>query len=65
MPKLKTRKSLSKRVVKITASGRLLRRKTLSQHLAHRKSRRTRKNSGNKVGFATSQGKKARILINR
>ncbi|PIT97200.1 50S ribosomal protein L35 [Candidatus Berkelbacteria bacterium CG10_big_fil_rev_8_21_14_0_10_41_12] len=58
MPKIKTRKTVSKRIAKKTASGKLLRRKITSQHLVHRKSRRTRKQSGQKTNFSKSDEKK-------
>ncbi len=48
MPKIKTKKSASKRISKITKSGKIVRRKITSQHLARRKSKRTRKTSGDK-----------------
>lgn len=63
MPKLKTRKSIAKRVASVTASGRLLRRKTTAQHLVHRKSKRTRKNSGEKVAFSPAEEKKLKKLV--
>jgi len=47
--KLKTVKSASKRIVKITKNGIVLRRETSAQHLVAGKSKRTlRKNSKNK-----------------
>ena len=48
MPKIKTKKSVSKRISKITKSGKVMRRKITSQHLCRRKSKRTRKESGDK-----------------
>jgi len=48
MPKIKTKKSLSKRIFRITKSGKVIRKKITSQHLCHRKSKRVRKGSGNK-----------------
>ncbi len=41
MPKLKTRKAVAKRVVKITKTGKLLRRATSAQHRTTGKSSRT------------------------
>lgn len=41
MPKLKTRKSVAKRVVKVTGTGKLMRRATSAQHRTTGKSSRT------------------------
>ena len=41
MPKLKTRKAVAKRIVKITKTGKLLRRATSAQHRTTGKSSRT------------------------
>lgn len=41
MPKLKTRKSVAKRIVKVTSNGKLLRRSTSAQHRTTGKSKRT------------------------
>lgn len=45
MPKLKTVKSAQKRIIKITANGKLMRLTMSSQHLARKKSKRARKNA--------------------
>lgn len=63
MPKLKTRKSASKRLAKVTGTGKLMRRKTLAQHLVHRKSRRTRKESGDNLEFSKTEIEKIKKLI--
>lgn len=63
MPKIKTNKTATKRVTKITASGILVRRKTQAQHLVARKSRRTIKASGSDAKFQNAEGKKIRKLI--
>jgi len=63
MPKIKTRKSASKRLAKVTASGKMIRRKTLAQHLVKRKSKRTVKSSGNREEIVKSEIKKMKILI--
>jgi len=63
MPKLKTNKTTSKRVVRITGGGKLLRRNILSQHLVARKSRRTIKASGEKKEFSPAEEKKLRKII--
>lgn len=63
MPKIKTSKTATKRVTRITGSGILMRRKTLSQHLVARKSKRTVKSSGSDQKFQKAEGKKVRKLI--
>jgi len=62
MPKIKTRKSLSKRIVKVTKKGKILRRKTVAQHLAHRKTKRTKKESGKKITVSTANSRLAKAL---
>jgi len=62
MPKIKTKKSIKKRVAKVTGTKQILRRQTLSQHLCERKSKRTRKQSGQKTGLAKADEKKLRSL---
>ncbi|MCX6809387.1 MAG: 50S ribosomal protein L35 [Candidatus Berkelbacteria bacterium] len=62
MPKLKTRKTASKRLVKITVTGKLLRRKTTAQHLVHRKSKRTIERSGSLVEIKKSDLEKMKKL---
>lgn len=42
MPKIKTSKSAKKRIVKITKNGKYIRRGMSAQHLARRKSKRTK-----------------------
>ena len=62
MPKLKTSKSATKRL-KFTTTGKLLRRHTTSQHLARKKSKRTKKNSGKVENVSpTDKRKIARIV---
>ena len=63
MPKIKTRKSASKRIGKVTSSGKLMRRKTLAQHLVKRKTKRTVKTSGNAIEVAKSEIVKLKKLI--
>lgn len=41
MPKLKTRKSVAKRIVRVTSKGKLMRRATSAQHRTTGKSSRT------------------------
>jgi ribosomal protein L35 len=62
MPKLKTRKSATKRLAKVTASGKLIRRKTLAQHLVKRKTKRTIKSSGKPSEVVASEVKKLKRL---
>lgn len=52
MPKLKTRKSVAKRVVKVTSKGTLLRRATSAQHRTTGKSRRTLRQAKMKLSIA-------------
>jgi ribosomal protein L35 len=63
MPKLKTSKTASKRISKITKSGKLLRRKTLSQHLVHRKANRTIKRSGEDMQVTNADEQRIKKLI--
>jgi len=63
MPKIKTNKTLSKRISKITNSGKVVRRKTLSQHLVHRKTARTIAESGADVQVSRTESKKIKKLI--
>jgi len=62
MPKLKTSKTASKRLAKITASGKMMRRKTTAQHLVKRKTKRTIKESGNAVEVVASEAKRLKRL---
>lgn len=62
MPKIKTRKSASKRLAKVTASGKLMRRKTLAQHLVKRKTKRTVKTSGKSVEVVSVERKQLKRL---
>jgi len=59
---MKTRKSASKRLAKVTSSGKLIRRKTLAQHLVKRKTRRTIKSSGKSIEIVPSEVKKFKRL---
>lgn len=62
MPKLKTRKSAAKRIAKVSATGKILRKKTLAQHLVHRKSTRTIKTSGKEIRISKSDIEKLKKL---
>jgi len=62
MPKLKTRKSAAKRIAKVTSTGKILRKKTIAQHLVHRKSTRTVKTSGNEMTVSKSDTEKLKKL---
>lgn len=57
MPKLKSSKSASKRILKLTSRGKYLRRAMSTQHLASGKSRRS-KESSKKVYAVSSAGRK-------
>jgi len=59
MKKQKTSKTAAKRIVKVTGTGKILKRKTLAQHLVHRKSKRTIKQSG--VNTEVSRPEKNRV----
>jgi len=63
MPKIKTRKSAAKRLVKTTSRGLLLRRRILAQHLVHRKSKRSVKQSGGSLVFSKGEREKIKKLI--
>lgn len=63
MPKLKTSSSAKKRIVKVTAKGKLLRRRLVAQHLARKKSKRTKQKSGRSRGFFKGDLKKIRRLV--
>lgn len=58
MPKLKTRKTAAKRIAKVSSKGKILRKKTLAQHLVHRKSARTIKESGRELSLSKSDREK-------
>ena len=62
MPKLKTRKSATKRLAKVTATGKMVRRKTLAQHLVKRKTKRTIKSSGKSVEVASTETKRLKRM---
>jgi len=61
--KLKTSKSCSKRIIKITKSGKILRRSTSSQHLAANKSKRTKQGAGNATLLSKTSHDKIKKLM--
>ncbi|OQA53084.1 MAG: 50S ribosomal protein L35 [candidate division WS2 bacterium ADurb.Bin280] len=63
MPKQKTSKTAAKRIKKITSSGKIIRKKTLAQHLVHRKSDRTIAQSGTDKKIADEEKNKIKRLI--
>jgi ribosomal protein L35 len=63
MPKLKTNKTADKRIKKITSSGKVIRRKTLAQHLVKRKTARTINQSGNDMLVSRPEAKKIKMLL--
>lgn len=63
MPKLKTNKTADKRIKKITSSGKVIRRKTLAQHLVKRKTARTINQSGNDMLISRPEAKKIKMLL--
>lgn len=58
MPKLKTRQSVAKRIVKVTASGKMMRRATSAQHRTTGKSPRTLRQAKMKQEIAAGDAKK-------
>lgn len=61
--KAKTVKSAKKRILKITNSGKILRRTLSGQHLTHGKSKRVLRASNKKTAVALSDAKKLRKLV--
>lgn len=57
MPKLKTRKSVAKRIVKITKTGKMLRRSTSAQHRTTGKSPRTLRQAKMKEALTSGDAK--------
>lgn len=63
MPKLKTRKSVAKRIVKVTASGQMLRRSTSAQHRTTGKSPRTLRQAKMKTALGRSDAKSLKSAL--
>lgn len=63
MPKLKTRKSIAKRIVNVTASGKLMRRNTSAQHRTTGKSRRTLREAKMKEVLTKSDTKSVKKFL--
>lgn len=63
MPKLKTRKAVSKRVVTITASGQLMRLSTSAQHRTTGKSKRTLRQAKMKQVINSSDTKQIKKML--
>jgi ribosomal protein L35 len=61
--KQKTVKTAKKRILKITSNGKIMMRKQSSQHLATRKSKRTKKASGQSVEVSRVNQKNIRRLV--
>lgn len=61
--KLKTVKSASKRIVKITKTGKILHRKLSAQHLSAGKSKRVRSNADKTVAFNKADAKKIKKMV--
>lgn len=61
--KQKTNKSAIKRI-KLSGSGKILRRRMTAQHLTSGKSKRTRRASGKFVGVSKADNRKIRRMIN-
>lgn len=63
MPKLKTRKSVAKRIVKVTGTGKLMRRNTSAQHRTTGKSSRTLRESKMKMVLADGDVKQIKKML--
>jgi large subunit ribosomal protein L35 len=63
MPKLKTRKSVAKRVVKVTGTGQLRRSEASAQHRTTGKSKRTKRESKMDTAILGADAKKIRTYI--
>ncbi len=63
MPKLKTRQSVAKRVVKVTGTGKLLRRSTSAQHRTTGKSARTLRQAKMKEQIADADFKQIKKAL--
>jgi len=62
MKKQKTSKTAAKRIVKITGTGKILRKKTLAQHLVHRKTKRTIEESGTNTEISKPEKNRVKRL---
>lgn len=62
-PKIKTVKSAAKRIVKITPRGKFLRLKISTQHLARKKSKRSKKEALKKLKVAKADLKRIKRLV--
>lgn len=63
MPKLKTRKSVAKRVVKVTATGKLMRSETSAQHRTTGKSKRTMRESKMTAQIVGADAKRIKSML--
>jgi large subunit ribosomal protein L35 len=63
MPKVKTRKSLAKRITKITSSGKIMRRKMSVQHLARKKSKRAIAGSKHQAVITKADQKRVKKML--
>lgn len=64
MPKLKTKKALSKRI-KVTGSGKIMRKHSHRQHDAWAKSKRQRRQLAKSTTLSTTDMKRLRQLIQK
>lgn len=62
MKKQKTSKTAVKRIKKVSGTGKVLKKKTLAQHLVHRKSKRTIKESGTNNQISKAETNKIKKL---
>lgn len=63
MPKIKTSKTVSKRILNVTKQGKLVRLRMAAQHLAQRKSKRARKHALTPLIITSSLQKRIKRLI--
>lgn len=61
--KLKTSKSASKRIKKVTNNGKIIRRKMSAQHLRAGKSKRTEQTAGKLISVSKADSKRLKKLI--
>jgi large subunit ribosomal protein L35 len=63
MPKIKTVKTASKRISRITKNGKIMRMTMSAQHLARRKSKRAKQNALNQVVVHKTDAKQLKRLV--
>ena len=63
MPKLKTRKSVQKRIVNVSKGGKLMRRSTSAQHRTTGKTKRTLRQSKMKIAIGANDVKQIKKML--